>query len=72
MLSIFPDLFFLAPLSAFLIRIALGIVLGYAAISHFEQKTLAARSFAVMEGATALEVSRRLDYVAALHDRGSG
>ena len=38
MLSIFPELLFLAPLAPFLIRIALASVFGYAALRHFVSK----------------------------------
>ncbi|OGG44992.1 hypothetical protein A2673_02775 [Candidatus Kaiserbacteria bacterium RIFCSPHIGHO2_01_FULL_50_13] len=38
MLSIFPELLFLAPLAPFLLRVALAGVFGYAALRHFVSK----------------------------------
>src|SRR3989338_2380592 len=38
MLSTFPELLFLAPLSPFLIRLALASVFAYAALRHFVSK----------------------------------
>jgi len=53
MLSVFPELFYLAPLSAFLIRVALGVVFTYAALQHIKSTDVASRSLAVAEGVTA-------------------
>ncbi|RJR12889.1 hypothetical protein C4585_02930 [Candidatus Parcubacteria bacterium] len=54
MLSFFPELLFLSPFSAFLIRIALGCVFGYVAWKHFEKPDLSIRAYSVLEGALAL------------------
>ena len=54
MLSILPSLLFLAPFSAFLIRIALGVVFGYAALRHFENTDAVVRALAILEGALAI------------------
>ena len=49
MLSLFPGILFLAPLSAFLIRIALAFILGYSAWNHFSRSENALRVFGVLE-----------------------
>ncbi|MDO8481871.1 MAG: hypothetical protein Q7S75_02205 [bacterium] len=49
MLSVFPSILFLAPLSAFLIRIALALVFAYAAWSHFSRAENSFRVLAVVE-----------------------
>lgn len=54
MLSIFPEILFLAPLSATLIRIALGITLGFVAWKHLNTTDTLGRALGVAEGATAL------------------
>ena len=54
MLSVFPELLFLAPFSAFLIRLALGLVFAYAAQRHLLQGDMTMRGFAFAEGATAV------------------
>jgi len=54
MLSVFPELLWLAPLSAFLIRVAVGIVLGYSALQHFKTSETTSRPFAIAEGTTAI------------------
>lgn len=53
MLSLFPEILFLAPLSAFLLRIALACVLGYAAWKHFPHEDSLIRIFSVLEIAIA-------------------
>ena len=53
MLSIFPELLFLAPFSAFFIRVALGAVFTYAALHHLKSGDGTVRSFAVAEVALA-------------------
>ncbi|MDO8562031.1 MAG: hypothetical protein Q7S05_04380 [bacterium] len=57
MLSVFPDILFLAPLSASLIRIALGLVLAYAAWKHFSQAENFSRFLAVVEFLSAIAVT---------------
>ncbi len=49
MLSLFPEILFLAPLSAFLLRIALACVLGYAAWKHFPHEDSFVRIFSIIE-----------------------
>lgn len=53
MLSIFPELLFLAPFAAFLMRVALGGVFTYAAMRHLQSSDGTLRSFAVFEAALA-------------------
>ena len=53
MLSVFPELLFLAPFAAFLMRVALGGVFTYAAMRHLQSSDGTMRSFAVAEAATA-------------------
>lgn len=43
MLSLFPELLFLAPLAAFLIRVTVGILLAYAAFRHLSDSLLMMR-----------------------------
>ncbi|MEK9154246.1 MAG: hypothetical protein AAB798_02125 [Patescibacteria group bacterium] len=54
MLSFFPEILFLAPLSATLIRVALGVAFGYAAWKHLNTADALERTLGVAEGATAL------------------
>ena len=54
MLSLFPELLFLAPFSAFLIRIAAGFALGIIASKHVFVPTTVARGIGVIEGVTAV------------------
>ena len=49
-LSIFPEILFLAPFSALFIRVALGMVFAYAAWKHFERSDVTVRAFAFPEG----------------------
>ncbi len=50
MLSIFPDILFLAPLSIFLFRVALAITLAYSAWHHFRTASnTSARMFGILE-----------------------
>ncbi len=53
MLSLFPDILFLAPVSAFIIRIALAVAMGYAAWKHFAAPENGLRASAVLEAAVA-------------------
>ena len=53
MLSVFPELLFLSPFSAFLIRFALAAVFAYAAWHHFKAGNRIANSFAVAESVLA-------------------
>ncbi len=50
MLSLFPELLFLAPFSALLIRVALAIVFGYAASRHVMESDMSMRTLGVVEG----------------------
>jgi len=54
MLSLFPELLFLAPLAAFVIRIATGLTLVYMASKHITVSTTAVRTLGVVEGIAAL------------------
>jgi hypothetical protein len=56
MLSVFPGILFLAPLSAFLIRVALALVLAYAARRHFSITENAFRFLAAIEFVAAISV----------------
>ncbi len=50
MLSLFPDILFLAPFSIFLIRIALAMTLAYSAWNHFSNDTQSgARMLGILE-----------------------
>lgn len=49
MLSLFPEILFLAPFSAFLIRLAVAGVLAYAAWQHVAAKDLSVRSISFVE-----------------------
>ena len=53
MLSVFHEILFLAPFAAFLIRIALAILLGYCAWKHLENNNKAGRALGFVEGITA-------------------
>ena len=54
MLSIFPELLFLAPFSALLIRVALALVFGYCAWRHIANADNSVRAFGAAEGAMAV------------------
>lgn len=54
LLSLFPELLFLSPFSAFLIRIALGAVFAYAAWRHFQKQDAIIRAFSFAEGSLSL------------------
>ena len=56
MLSVFPDILFLAPLSASLIRIALAIVFIYAGWKHFSHAENSFRYLAVVEFLSAISI----------------
>lgn len=56
MLSVFPDLLFLAPLSALLIRFALGLVFAYAAWKHFSHAENFSRVLSVVEFLSAVSL----------------
>jgi hypothetical protein len=53
MLSIFPELLFLAPLAAFVIRIATGITTGLIAYRHIFTPAATVRTLGVIEGVIA-------------------
>jgi hypothetical protein len=54
MLSLFPEVLFLAPFSAFIIRIAAAFVFGHAAMRHCAEPGMSVRAFGVIEGVCAL------------------
>ena len=54
MLSLFPELLFLAPLAAFVIRITVGLALGLAAYRHVMVSDTTVRMFGVAEGVVAI------------------
>lgn len=56
MLSVFPDILFLAPLSAFLIRAALAVVFAYAAWKHFSRAENPSRALAAIEILSAISI----------------
>lgn len=56
MLSVFPGILFLAPLSAFLIRVALALVLAHAARKHFSSTENTFRFLAVTELVAAISI----------------
>lgn len=56
MLSVFPDILFLAPFSALLIRIALALVLVFAGRKHLSGAGTTLRVLAAVEVATAISV----------------
>jgi len=53
MLSLFPEILFLAPFSAFVIRIALGVLFAYTAWRHISRDDLVARILGIGEVAVA-------------------
>jgi hypothetical protein len=50
MLSLFPELLFLAPLSALLIRVVVAITFGYSASRHLSHTGWTTRIFGILEG----------------------
>ena len=54
MLVTLPELLFLEPLSAFLIRVALGLTIGYGAWLHLRGETATIRILAAAEAAIAM------------------
>jgi len=52
-LSVFPEILFLAPFAAFLIRIALAILLGYCAWKHLTNADKTVRTLGFIEGVVA-------------------
>lgn len=54
MLSLFPELLFLAPLSAFLIRLAVSIAMGYLAYRHAIMPGAAFKILCIVEGVAAV------------------
>ncbi len=54
MLSLFPEILFLAPFSAFLIRISAALVFGYGAWKHLPVPAMSLRAYGVAEGLCAL------------------
>ncbi|MEK7132999.1 MAG: hypothetical protein AAB830_03005 [Patescibacteria group bacterium] len=57
MLSVFPDILFLAPFSAFLIRIALALVFIFAGWKHFSREKNPARALAAFEIIAAISLA---------------
>ncbi len=53
MLSLFPEILFLAPFSAFLIRLSVAVLFGYAASKHFAEPDMTMRALAAIEGVCA-------------------
>lgn len=53
MLSLFPQILFLAPFSAFLIRVALAVLFAHASWRHVARPSISARIFALLEIAVA-------------------
>ena len=53
MLSLLPQILFLAPLSAFVIRLALAFIFAYSAYTHVGRSDMTARAWAVVEAALA-------------------
>src|SRR3989338_5599444 len=53
MLSLFPQILFLAPLSAFIIRIALAVLFAGASWRHISEPSITMRVFAIIEIAVA-------------------
>lgn len=49
MLSLFPEILFLAPFSALLLRLTLAIILAYAAWQHVAVRDITVRSFSFVE-----------------------
>jgi hypothetical protein len=56
MLSLFPQILFLAPFSASLIRVALAVMLAYAAWHHFKKADTFSRVWAVLELAAGIAI----------------
>ena len=56
MLSVFPSLLFLAPFSAFLIRVALALVLLYAVNKHWLRAETKFKIFGVIELVAAISI----------------
>ena len=54
MLSLFPELLFLAPFSALLIRLAAAAVVGYTAFQHIQVSNKALRAIGAVEGVCAV------------------
>ncbi len=54
MLSLFPELLFLSPFAAFLIRISVALLLAYAATKHITDQPLAIKGIAVIQFVTAV------------------
>lgn len=56
MLSIFPDVLFLAPFAAFFLRIAGGVFFGYSAWRHLKDASLPLRVLGVGEAVVAVSL----------------
>ena len=54
MLSLFPEILFLAPFSALLIRVATAAIFGYAASKHLTEPDMTLRALGTTEGVCAL------------------
>ena len=57
MLSLFPQLLFLSPFAAFLIRIALAILFGYSAYLRIQDKKTLLKTFGVIDGIIAIALA---------------
>lgn len=53
MLNFFPELLFLAPFSAFFIRIAAAVVFGYLSLHHLKEPGALTRTLGTLEGVCA-------------------
>ena len=56
MLSVFPNILFLAPFSAFLIRVALALIFVFAASKHWYRAGIISKTFASVELAAAISI----------------
>jgi len=54
MLSLFPELLFLSPFAAFLIRVSIACLLAYAASKHITDSSNTVRAIAVVQGILAI------------------
>lgn len=50
MLSVFPEILFLSPFAALLIRVALALTFAHAAWRHVESGNIASRTLGILEG----------------------
>ena len=54
MLSLFPQLLFLSPFAAFIIRLALGAIFAYSAWTRLSKKGASVKTFGVIDGLLAV------------------